>query len=68
MIDEDFVQCWTLIDPKCKETMNKMIKSLGENNDQIGFDHIRKYLESAITDYPAEYFLQPPYLIDVRSY
>lgn len=45
----------------------KLLKSsLRADSEQANIQHALQFLDTAINDFPGEYFLQPPYIFFVR--
>lgn len=61
-IDYDFIKCWDMPSPVEMESINNVKISLNPESDSSDLAHALKFFKAGIKDYPAEYFLQPPYL------
>lgn len=61
-IDYDFIKCWDMPSPVEMESINNVKISLNPDSDSNDLAHALKFVKAGIKDYPAEYFLQPPYL------
>lgn len=58
----DFVQCWTMPHISDIHEMKRLKETLGRREDSLNIENALNFLQTVIRSFPAEYFLQPPYL------
>lgn len=61
-IDYDFIKCWDMPSPVELESINSVKIALDPDSDSENLSHALMFVKAGIKDYPAEYFLQPPFL------
>ncbi|KAJ6648599.1 Protein rotatin like [Pseudolycoriella hygida] len=61
----DYVVPWDIPDPSDLNSLNLLKSSLRLDADMKDIMHAVSFLKTAIVDFPAEYFLQPPYIFQV---
>ncbi|GAB0090183.1 hypothetical protein DMENIID0001_048780 [Sergentomyia squamirostris] len=58
----EYVKCWS--NPNAADLNSlRLIKESLNSEDEKSLEHALDFLMTAMEDYPAEYFLQPPYLV-----
>lgn len=57
---------WDVPIPSDRNSLNSMKASLSVNSNDEDIDHALKFFGVLVDDFPAEYFLQPPYIFLVR--
>lgn len=61
----DYIVPWEIPGPSDLNSLNLLKSSLRLDADIKDILHAISFLKTAIVDFPAEYFLQPPYIFQV---
>lgn len=60
--DYDFIKCWDTPSPVELKSINEVKIALDPEAESENLSHALLFVKAGIKDYPAEYFLQPPFL------
>lgn len=63
-----FTKAWETPAPVDLSSMNELKATLQSKLEQVDLDHAMQYFATIASDYPGEYFLQPPFLFDVSLF
>lgn len=63
----DYILPWEIPGPADLSSLNLLKSSLRVDADINDVIHAISFLKTAIVDFPAEYFLQPPYIFQVMQ-
>lgn len=63
-----YTNAWDMPGPSDLNSLISMNTSLDASSDEDNIEHALKFFNVKVNDYPAEYFLQPPFIFLVNVF